>query len=132
MKQLKMKGLLLADVKLIREMDREIEGYSLIIPAQITKNGKLGAHSSVASMKQFKILCSHVKKLLKYIGDEMMKGKVAISPYKDKKKTACTYCSYKAVCQFDTAFAEHSYRYIHDMEDDEVWKAMEGGIEANE
>lgn len=132
MKQLKMRGLLLADVRLIREMDREIEGSSLIIPAYITKNGKIGSRSSVATMKQFEILCKHVKKLLKQIGDEMMKGKVAISPYKDKEKTACSYCSYGAVCQFDTAFPEHGYRYIRDMKDDEVWKAMEGGIEANE
>lgn len=132
MKKLKMKGLLLADVKLIKEMDREIDGYSLIIPAQITKNGKLGSRSSVATMKQFKILCNYVKKILTSIGDEMMKGKVAISPYKNGKETACRYCAYKAICQFDTAFPEHGYRYIHDMKNEDVWKAMEGGLEANE
>ena len=37
MKQLKMKGLLLADVKLIRSMDHEIDGSSLILPAAINK-----------------------------------------------------------------------------------------------
>lgn len=132
MKQLKMKGLLLADVKLIREMDREIDGSSLIIPAQINKGGELGARSSVATINQFKILCNHVKKLLTYIGKEMMSGKVAISPYRDKKTTACEYCPYTSVCQFDPAFPEHRYRYIHDMKDDEVWEAMEGEIEEYE
>lgn len=39
MKQLKMRGLLLADVKLIREMDRGIEGASMIIPATVNKDG---------------------------------------------------------------------------------------------
>ncbi len=37
MKALKMKGLLLADTKIIREMDRNIEGASLVVPASIKK-----------------------------------------------------------------------------------------------
>ena len=45
MKKLKMDGLVLADVNLIREMDRDIDGASLIVPARINKNGKLGKSS---------------------------------------------------------------------------------------
>jgi len=131
MKKLKMQGLLLADVKLIRQMDREMEGPSLIIPARINKGEVLGK-SSAASLNQFKILCSYVEKLLAQIADEIMNGKMTISPYRDKNTTACKYCPYKPVCQFDTAFPEHRYRYISDMKDEEVWKAMEGEVGKDE
>jgi len=63
MKQLRMKGLLLADVKLIREMDKDIEGSSMIIPATVNKDGSLGKNTSAATMEQFKLLRKYVRKL---------------------------------------------------------------------
>ncbi len=125
MKQLKMKGLLLADVKLIREMDRELEGDSLIIPARINKGEVLGSTSSVATDKQFKILQQHVKKLLMKLGEEMLQGNVSISPYKQKKFTSCTYCNYSAICQFDPRLKDNNYRNLQELKDDEVWNRME-------
>ncbi len=120
MKQLKMKGLLLADVKLIREMDHMIEGVSLIIPARINKGEVLGK-SSAASLEQFKQLRNYVSKLLKGLCVEIMKGNVAIKPYKKKAITSCNYCSFSAVCQFDTAREENSFKTLYDREDEEVW-----------
>ena len=120
MKQLKMKGLLLADVKLIREMDNLIEGVSLIIPARINKGEVLGK-SSAASLEQFKQLRNYVSKLLKGLCVEIMKGNVAIKPYKKKASTSCNYCGFSAVCQFDTAREENTFKTLYDREDEEVW-----------
>lgn len=126
MKQLKMKGLLLADVKLIREMDTTIEGASLIIPARINKGDVLGSSSSVASLGQFKLLRKYVRKLLQGLCEEIMKGNVAIKPYKKKGITSCKYCDYSPVCQFDTAREENTYRLLYDREDEEVWELLRG------
>ena len=123
MKQLKMKGLLLADVKLIREMDNTIEGTSLIIPARINKGDVLGK-SSAASPEQFRMLRKYVKKLLKGLCEEILKGNVAIKPYKKKGITSCKYCSFSAVCQFDTAREENTFRLFYDREDEEVWRLL--------
>lgn len=120
MKQLKMKGLLLADVKLIKEMDNTIEGASLIIPARINKGDVLG-QSSAASLEQLKMLRKYVRKLLKGLCGEIMKGNVAIKPYKKQGTTSCKYCGFSAVCQFDTARAENSFKPLYDREDEEVW-----------
>ena len=49
MKKLKMKGLVLADVDVVKEMDRTIEGDSLFIPVRINKGDTLGKVSSVAT-----------------------------------------------------------------------------------
>ena len=132
MKQLKMRGLLLADVKLIREMDNTIEGASLIIPATINKGEVLGKNTSAATMEQFKLLRKYVRKLLKDLCGEMMKGNVSIKPYKKKGTTSCKYCSFSPVCQFDTAMKENSFKLLYDKDNDEVWSLMEQEGESNE
>lgn len=123
MKKLKMKGLLLADVQLIKHMDNTIEGSSMIIPARINKGDVLGK-SSVASLDQFIVLRSYVKKLLKDMCSEIMKGNVPIKPYKKKKLSSCQYCSYSSICQFDLSQKENSFNLLHDKEDEDVWKLM--------
>jgi len=128
MRQLKMKGLLLADVRLIREMDHTIEGDSLIIPARINKDESLG-RSSAATLDQFQLLRKYVRRLLKGLCQEIMKGDVIIQPYKKKDTTSCTYCSFSAVCQFDPVRKENTYKLLHEKKDNEVWKMMGGDEE---
>lgn len=123
MKELRMKGLVLADVKLIRSMDGDISGDSLIIPARINKDGSLG-RSSAATEEQFRELCRHVRNLLGAIGRSILDGDVAVRPYKKKKMTACDYCVYSSVCQFDTSMRDNRYRWLADLDDDEVWKLI--------
>ncbi|MDD4504144.1 MAG: PD-(D/E)XK nuclease family protein, partial [Clostridiaceae bacterium] len=125
MKELKMKGLLLADVKLIKEMDTGIDGDSLIIPARVNKGGDLG-RSSAATAEQFDILKRHVRKLLNSLGEEMLKGNISISPYRRKRMTACAYCGYASICQFDTRLSGNNYRNLQDKKEDEVWELMRG------
>lgn len=125
MKELKMKGLLLADVKLIKGMDESIDGDSLIIPARINKGGDLG-RSSAATAEQFELIKRHVRKLLNSLGEEMLKGNISISPYKRKRMTACSYCGYMSICQFDTKLRGNSYRNFHEKKEAEVWELMGG------
>lgn len=120
MKQLKMNGLLLADVNIIREMDKNIEGASLIIPARINKDGMLGA-ASAASREQFALLGRFVKKLLRNICREIMKGDISIRPYKKKDRNACEYCEFSSICQFDPSLAENAFRLVQDKKDEEMW-----------
>jgi ATP-dependent helicase/nuclease subunit B len=123
MKELRMKGLVLADVKLLREMDRQIEGDSLIVPARINRDGTLG-RSSAATQEQFGMLRRYVRKTLASIGSGILDGNVAISPYKKKSMTACTYCSFNSICQFDVSIRDNRYRMLAERKDDEWWQVM--------
>ncbi|NSW89199.1 MAG: helicase-exonuclease AddAB subunit AddB [Firmicutes bacterium] len=125
MKELKMRGLLLADVKVIKEMDKTIDGDSLIIPARINKGDVLGKASSAATIEQFNTLCKYVRKLLENLGMEMLKGDISIKPYKNKKITSCQYCNYTSICQFDPVLRDNRYRILTDNSDEEIWKLME-------
>lgn len=126
-RQLKMKGLLLADVKLVKEMDKQIDGYSQIIPARINKGDVLGK-SSAATMEQFELLRKYVKRLLQGIGEEMLSGDISIKPYKNKRTTPCMYCGYTSVCQFDPLLKDNRFKVINDKNDDEVWDMLQGDI----
>jgi len=123
MKELKMRGLLLADPRIVKEMDKEIDGSSLIIPARINKGGDLGK-SSVGTEEQFNILREHVKNNLIKTCEEMLRGEIDIRPFKDKDKTACSFCMYSAICQFDNAFDGNSYKVIEERKDEEVWQLL--------
>lgn len=131
MKELKMKGLLLADVKLVREMDGQIEGESTILPVRLNKGDVLGRSSAAATLEQFENLKRHVRKLMAKFGEEMVKGNITISPYRRKRIASCSYCSFHSVCQFDTTIQGNRYRIINDCKDEEVWERIgstgEGG-----
>ncbi|MCB2290007.1 helicase-exonuclease AddAB subunit AddB [Clostridium sp. CS001] len=127
MKALKMKGLLLADTKIIKEMDRNIEGASLIVPVSIKKDGEIGSRSSVATKEQFDLLRAHVKENLINTCEEMVSGEINIKPYKKKdsaQTTPCSYCDYNAICQFDPALKENTYKIIKDKKDKEIWELL--------
>lgn len=127
MKKLKMNGLLLNDAKIIKAMDNNIDGYSLIIPAYLKKDGTLGK-SSVATLEQFETLRAYVRKTLISLCEDMLNGKIVIRPYKKKQKTPCGFCNFSAICGFDTSIEGNKYKILKDKKDDEVWRLMEESI----
>lgn len=124
LKSFKMKGLLLSDPEVIKEMDKEMEGNSLIIPARINKDGSLGKSSAVDNEK-FKLLIQHVRSVIMRNCEKMINGDIKINPYKKKDETPCKYCLYSSICRFDTTLYDNNYRYIDDKSEEEVWKLLE-------
>ena len=50
--------------------------------------------------------------VLTFVNDDGLnaaKGDTDIAPRKLKGRTACTYCDFKSICAFDTAFAGNKY-----------------------
>lgn len=110
----KMKGLILADISVIRTMDKKLQtGSSDIIPVYISKDGEISEKkSSVISEKNFKELQTQVKDIIKQISYEILKGKIDIKPYNYKKKTGCDYCKYKTICMFNTNIKGNEYNFV--------------------
>jgi len=121
MKKLRMKGLVLADVRMIKDMDKTIEGTSLIIPATLNKGDVIGKNTSCATLEQFKVMRKFIRRLLKKIGNEIAEGRADIRPCKKKGITACAYCRFLPVCQFDATREENDYRLLYDKSNDEIW-----------
>ncbi|MDP4178499.1 MAG: helicase-exonuclease AddAB subunit AddB, partial [Bacillota bacterium] len=123
MKKLKMNGLLLSDAKIVKAMDNQIDGYSLIIPAYMKKDGNLGKSSS-ATLEQFEILRDYVRKTLVSLCEEILNGNISILPCKKEEYTPCINCSFSAVCRFETSIKGSRYKVFKNKKDDEVWELM--------
>ena len=125
-KNFKMKGLILADVKVIKMQDKNLEfGTSKLIPAGITKSGDISAKTtSGVNKEEFKILQDYIYKTIKEIAKEILKGNINIKPYNKDGKKPCDYCLYKAVCRFDTRIKGNKYNYIGKFSNDDVIRKM--------
>jgi ATP-dependent helicase/nuclease subunit B len=112
-KKFKMNGLILGEANAVRLMDLSLDtGKSIVIPAEIKKDGTLSKRSKVASNEEFEDLRHYVRNMYVKTGNAITDGTVQISPYKMKDRTPCTFCSYKSVCQFDESMEDNQYRML--------------------
>ena len=115
-KKFKMQGLILADVKVAKMMDKSLDkGQSSLIPAYIDKEGNLSlTRSNAITEDQFKNLQKHIKTIIKKISNEILNGNIEIKPYYNmkNKKNACTYCSYNGICNFKPGQNDVGFNYI--------------------
>ena len=118
----KMKGLILADVKVAKMQDKNLEsGGSEIIPAYIDKTGTLSPKkSSIATQEEFSKLQNYINKTIKEIANEIFNGNMELKPFYKNKKTPCEYCSYKSMCGFNSGACKRNYRFINKLNKDEI------------
>ena len=112
-KSFKMNGLILADIKIIKMMDKSLEkGSSNIIPVYLDKDGNISkSRSSTITKEQFTNLQKNIRKTIKQIAKEILSGKIDIQPIYDKTKktSACKYCEYKTICAFNPSINKYTY-----------------------
>ena len=109
----RMNGLILAEENAIRLMDLQLDtGRSIVVPAEIKKDGTLAKRSKAASVQEFESIRSYVRNMYVNTGNSIVEGDVRISPYKLKDRTPCTFCSFQSVCQFDQSMEENEYRLL--------------------
>lgn len=127
-KQFKMKGLLLDEASVVQMMDTSLEyGRSNIVPAGISKTGGFYKGSQVAEEETFKDLQAYIHTLMKNAGLNMLDGNIELNPYQKQNDVACTFCSYRSVCQFDPTLEENNYRRLKQWKDEEVIERIKRG-----
>ena len=130
-KQFKMNGLILADVNIVKKMDKTLEnGNSKIIPAYINKEGNLSDKPNSVNREQFERLQKYTMKLLEQISESILTGNINIKPYYSikKKSTPCEYCSYKSICNFDSKMANNDYNYIPNREKADILEEIKNRL----
>ena len=113
-KNLKMKGLIVADVKIIKMNDNTLSsGSSKLVPAAITQSGSVNKKwTNGVSKEEFKILQDYINITIKQIAKEIFNGNIEIKPYNKKGKIPCEYCEYKAICGFNPQSKDNNYNYV--------------------
>lgn len=112
----KMKGLILADVRIAKMQDNNLvpSTTSKIIPAYMDKEGNLSPKkSNIATKEEFEKIQKYVSQTIKEIGEEILKGNIELKPYYKNKKTPCEYCTYKNMCGFNSGIYKSEYRFIN-------------------
>jgi ATP-dependent helicase/nuclease subunit B len=96
----KLSGVVLAEEAVVRGMDRDINGWSDIIPARTKKGG--GFASGVATqltLEELNALRATAVKKAKAMAQDILAGRVDPSPFKKGSRTGCDYCGFGAICQ---------------------------------
>ncbi|MGU8356191.1 helicase-exonuclease AddAB subunit AddB [Clostridium perfringens] len=126
LKELKLEGLLLDDVKVVKAMDNTLEPgtHSLIIPANMKKAGDLGKNKALITMEQFELLRKYVNEKMIEICQNMIEGKIDIEPCKENKNIVCDYCNYSHICQFDSSLEDNRYKVIPKKKEEDIWKSI--------
>ena len=125
-KNFRMKGLILADVKIIKMNDNTLtSGSSKLVPAAITASGTVNEKwTNGVDKEEFKILQDYIDFIIKQIAKEILSGKIDLKPYNKNGKTPCEYCEYQTICGFNTKQNNNSYHYIDKKSKDDIIMKM--------
>lgn len=125
MKKYKLRGLVLANREVVSLMDDRLENkYSDILPVAIKADGTFYSNASIATTEQWNLLRSKARNVMRDMGTRITNGDVRIAPYRLGTKTACNFCKFKPVCQFDQLTGGNQYDVLPQMTKDEVWIKM--------
>ncbi len=99
-KAFKLNGLVADDTTIIAAMDKERDKrHSEILP--------IYTGQSLLKQEEFQLLLKHVRDLVVDRIGRIYGGEIKAKPYKKDQITACTYCHYRGICQFDEDISDY-------------------------
>lgn len=126
--ELRTKGLVNSDGDVIKALDKEISGKSLVIPVNYKNESSISG--SIMNSDEFKILEEYAQYKLRNLGNDIITGKITKNPCTDGDRyEACTYCNYKEVCGFDRKLDGYNMNYIRKEDDKELIEKMKKEME---
>ncbi|UOQ43482.1 helicase-exonuclease AddAB subunit AddB [Halobacillus salinarum] len=124
-KKFKMQGLLLENERIVQLMDTGLQkGQSQIIPAGLKANGGFYKNSKTADSDRFKALTHYIRDVMKESGTSITEGEIKLNPFQQQQQTACSFCPYRSVCQFDPTLEENQFRRMQNLKEEEALEAI--------
>lgn len=110
----KLNGIMLDSADVIKEIAGDFEGRSPVIPVRTNVDGRIGTdiRDFLISEDEFAELRSRINSVTQSLCLEMLDGRIDIRPKKSGMSKPCTYCRYKGICMFNTAFAGCTYDVV--------------------
>lgn len=128
-REMRFRGLLLEDVELIRNMDKELGSGQTYLPVSLNKDASISRLSSTLNREGFFSLFNHLDRLLQTIGKGLRTGVIAVAPVKNGNRTACQVCNYHSICQFDRQLPGNRYRILTPMSREEALEKIVSGVD---
>lgn len=112
-KAYRMDGVMVDDPQVIEHIAGAFSGYSDIVPVRQTQKGFVGTGpDKLLEEEDFRNLQHTVDEKITEICSDLLNGKIEIRPKKSGDMSACAYCEYRGICQFDLAFESCRYEII--------------------
>lgn len=122
---LRPEGLVNSDPAVLDKFDGELSGKSDVIPVTLNKDGSLSKRGcSVADRGQFDILDRFVMRKMKQAGEEILQGRIDLSPLSMKQVDGCTWCPYKEICGFDSRISGYTKQQPEAYPEDVLWEKL--------
>jgi ATP-dependent helicase/nuclease subunit B len=99
-------------------------GASKVVSTYVKKDGSYGKLNStdVADSDVFRALLAHVVRRIGELGDQVLAGDVAISPYRLSQYSPCKSCEFRGLCRFETSV--NRYHHLEAMKREEVMEKV--------
>lgn len=123
-KQLQMKGVVLADEDVLNAMDRG--DTSVSIGAALAKGGGIKKDAKTLDMPQMEALLRHTRQQAAALAEGLYGGDTSIRPMQTGSTVSCEYCDYKGVCGFDPEARGAQARELPEMSLDELRQRLDG------
>lgn len=124
LRSLRTRGLVNDDLDVVKLLDGTISDKSDVIPVEIKSDGEYGAHASVMSTENLKMISDFVSRKLRKTGQEILNGRISMDPCEYKTQDACAFCPYSKVCGFDRQIPGYRKRKLEDLGEDDVLEKM--------
>ncbi len=131
LKELRLDGLVNDDPGVLRELDKQMQRTSAVIPVTLNKDGSPSKLSRTVSNAQFAQLSEFVHEKMKEIGRSIMRGETAPIPYQRKQQSGCDYCIYQSICARDIKIPGTRTRKLKEYKAEELWERIEHGMDAS-
>ena len=115
-KELRLKGVVLADAEVISAMDAEEPGFS--VEKVFNADGTVSRNATAVDREEMGALLRHAQKLAAELAGQIRGGRIAAQPAALGEWNACLYCEYKGVCGLDPK-VEDTARKLPQMDKEE-------------
>lgn len=121
---LRMRGLFIDDPDVLRAMADDVDGGSQLLNVSVTKRGHVDKRSNTTDAEGFAALTGFARRKAAELARSIRAGDVRVAPFALGDDTACRFCPYKPVCQFDPLLEGNGYRMLEDWSRDEAWQRI--------
>lgn len=121
-RELRLKGVVLADSEVVDAMDSPSPGFSL--EKVFNKDGSTAAAASAVNLEEMHALLRHAEDTAAALTKEIRDGRVDVSPVQTGQFTACEQCGYAAVCRRDPRLPGGENRVLPDMDKQEFLQRL--------
>lgn len=108
-RDMRLSGLTVCEEDRIELVDN---GPGRVLPVVPKKDGGFRASEGLVTDAAFSDVCEYAYAKVKQLGGDMYRGKIEVNPYKQGRRTACSYCKYSGICMFDPTDRSRTYRYL--------------------